>query len=76
MASILDEIQQIVDHAYPLIQKYYGKGSNPIPPIELHRDIYGNLTHQVQIKMCEKRYNKSTKTFYAQTTPVIHEIQI
>ena len=40
----LDEIQQIVDHAYPLIQKYYGKGSKPIPPIELHRDIYARLS--------------------------------
>ena len=40
----LDEIQQIVDHAYPLIQKYYGKGSKSIPPVELHRDIYARLS--------------------------------
>ena len=40
----VDEIQQIVDRAYPLIQKYYGKGSKPIPPVELHKDIYARLS--------------------------------
>ena len=39
-----DEIQQIVDRAYPLIQKYYGKGSKPIPSVELHKDIYARLS--------------------------------
>ena len=39
-----DEIQQIIDYAYPKIQKYYGKGKLPIPPIELHRDIYARLS--------------------------------
>ena len=40
----VDEIQQIVDRAYPLIQKYYGKGSKPIPSVELHKDIYARLS--------------------------------
>ena len=38
-----DEIQQIIDYAYPMIQKYYGKGKLSIPSIELHRDIYARL---------------------------------
>ena len=39
-----DEVQQIVDRAYPLIQKYYGKGKLPIPPVELHVDIIARLS--------------------------------
>ena len=39
-----NEIQQIVDYAYPKIIDYYGKGSKPIPPIELHFDIYARLS--------------------------------
>ena len=36
-----DEIQQIVDYAYPKIQKYYGKGKLPIPKIDTsHRNTY------------------------------------
>ena len=38
-----EEIQQIVDYAYPKIINYYGKGSKPIPPAELHFDIYARL---------------------------------
>ena len=39
-----DEIQQIVDYAYPKIQKYYGKGKLSIPPVELHVDIIARLS--------------------------------
>ena len=39
-----DEIQQIIDHAYPLIQKYYGKGKLDYPKIELWNDIYARLS--------------------------------
>ena len=57
----VDEIQQIVDRAYPLIQKYYGKGSKPIPPIELHRDIYARLSG---IKDMEGEASRTTKAEY------------
>ena len=40
----VDEIQNIIDYAYPKIQSYYGKGKKPIPSIELHRDIYARLS--------------------------------
>jgi len=39
-----DEIQQIINYAYPKIQTYYGKGELPIPSIELHVDIYARLS--------------------------------
>jgi len=36
-----DEIQQIIDHAYPLIQKYYGKGKLDYPKIDTsHNNTY------------------------------------
>ena len=36
-----EEIQQIISYAYPLIQKYYGKGKLPIPKIDTsHRNTY------------------------------------
>ena len=38
------EIQQTINIAYPLIQRYYGKGKKPYPKIELHRDIYARLS--------------------------------
>ena len=38
------EIQQIIDYAYPKIQKHYGKGNLPIPSTELHIDIYARLS--------------------------------
>ena len=40
----IDEIQNIIDYAYPKIQSYYGKGSLDIPSIELHVDIYARLS--------------------------------
>jgi hypothetical protein len=39
-----EEIQQIIDKAYPLIQRYFGKGKKFYPKIELHRDIYARLS--------------------------------
>ena len=37
----LDEIQQIIDYAYPKIQKYYGTGKLPIPKIDnSHKNTY------------------------------------
>ena len=39
-----EEIQQIINYAYPKIQAYYGKGKQPLPPVELHRDIYARLS--------------------------------
>ena len=41
---IIDEIQYIIDQAYPKIQKYYGKGKLDYPSIELHQDIYARLS--------------------------------
>ena len=36
-----DEIKSIISYAYPLIQKYYGKGKLPIPKIDTsHRNTY------------------------------------
>ena len=36
-----DEVQQIISYAYPLIQKYYGKGKLPIPKIDTsHKNTY------------------------------------
>ena len=36
-----DEIQSIISYAYPLIQKYYGKGKLPIPKIDTsHKNTY------------------------------------
>ena len=37
----IDEVQQIISYAYPLIQKYYGKGKLPIPKIDTsHKNTY------------------------------------
>ena len=36
-----DKIQSIISYAYPLIQKYYGKGKLPIPKIDTsHKNTY------------------------------------
>ena len=45
-----DEIQQIIDYAYPKIQSYYGKGSLDIPSIELHVDIYARLSGEPEAR--------------------------
>jgi hypothetical protein len=40
----IDEITHILDTAYPLIQKYYGKGKLSTPTIELWKDIYARVS--------------------------------
>ena len=39
----VDEIQDIIDYAYPRIKNYYGKGKLDYPKIELWNDIYARL---------------------------------
>ena len=40
----VDEIQDIIDYAYPRIKNYYGKGKLDYPKIELWNDIYARLS--------------------------------
>ena len=38
---LMEEIQKIINYAYPKIQKYYGKGKLPIPKIDTsHKNTY------------------------------------
>ena len=39
-----EEILNIANEAYPKIVKYFGKGSQPIPQIEVYRNVYVALT--------------------------------
>ena len=76
-----DEIQQIVDRAYPLIQKYYGKGSKPIPPIELHFDIYARLSgiegmEGEESDTSEAQYDPDTNMMYIYTRNIKNEEDI
>ena len=73
-----DEIQQIVDRAYPLIQKYYGKGSKPIPPVELHFDIYARLSgiegmEGEESDTSEAQYDPDTNMMYVYTRNMKNE---
>ena len=37
----IDQVQSIISYAYPLIQKYYGKGKLPTPKIDTsHKNTY------------------------------------
>ena len=63
-----DEIQQIVDYAYPKIIDYYGKGSKPIPPVELHFDIYARLSGDDKQR---GEHSKTTKAQYDENTNII-----
>ena len=63
-----DEIQPIVDYAYPKIQKYYGKGSLDIPKIELHKDIYARLSGD---EKQSGEHSSTTKAQYDENTNVI-----
>ena len=65
----IDEIQNIIDYAYPKIQKYYGKGSLEIPKIELHRDIYARLSGDEE---AEGEHSRTTKAEYDDETNVIY----
>ena len=65
----IDEIQNIIDYAYPKIQKYYGKGSLDIPKVELHRDIYARLSGDEE---AEGEHSSTTKAQYDEDTNVIY----
>ena len=64
-----DEIQQIINYAYPKIQSYYGKGSLSIPKIELHKDIYARLSGDEEAR---GEHSRSTKAQYDEDTNVIY----
>jgi hypothetical protein len=65
----IDEIQNIIDYAYPKIQKYYGKGSLDIPKIELHRDIYARLSGDEEQS---GEHSSTSKAQYDEDTNVIY----
>ena len=65
----IDEIQNIIDYAYPKIQKYYGKGSLDIPKIELHKDIYARLSGDEEQS---GEHSSTTKAQYDENTNVIY----
>ena len=64
-----DEIQNIINYAYPKIQSYYGKGSLDIPKIELHRDIYARLSGDEEQS---GEHSSTTKAQYDEDTNVIY----
>ena len=64
-----DEIQNIIDQAYPKIQKYYGKGKRDYPPIELHKDIYARLSGDEDMR---GEHSSTTKAQYDEETNVIY----
>ena len=47
----IDEVQHIVDYAYPNIKKYYGKAKKSYPVVELHKDIYARLSGDPENKI-------------------------
>ena len=63
-----DEIQPIVDYAYPKIQKYYGTGKLSIPPIKFHHDIYARLSGDDEQ---QGEHSKTTKAQYDHDTNII-----
>ena len=65
----INEIQNIIDYAYPKIQSYYGKGSLDIPKIELHKDIYARLSGDEEQS---GEHSKTTKAQYDEDTNVIY----
>ena len=65
----IDEIQNIIDYAYPKIQKYYGKGSLDFPKIELHKDIYARLSGDEEQS---GEHSSTTKAQYDEDTNVIY----
>ena len=64
-----DEIQNIIDYAYPKIQKYYGKGSLDFPKIELHKDIYARLSGDEEQS---GEHSSTSKAQYDEDTNVIY----
>ena len=65
----INEIQNIIDYAYPKIQSYYGKGSLDIPKIELHRDIYARLSGDEE---AEGEHSKTSVAQYDDETNIIY----
>ena len=65
----INEIQNIIDYAYPKIQKYYGKGSLDIPKVELHRDIYARLSGDEET---EGEHSKTSIAQYDDETNIIY----
>ena len=65
----INEIQNIIDYAYPKIQSYYGKGSLDIPKIELHKDIYARLSGDEEQS---GEHSSTTKAEYDDDTNVIY----
>ena len=63
-----EEIQPIVDYAYPKIQKYYGTGKLSIPPIKFHHDIYARLSGDEEQ---QGEHSKTTKAQYDHDTNII-----
>ena len=62
------KIQSIVDYAYPMVQRYYGKGKLSIPPIKFHHDIYARLSG---IDDMRGEASKTTKAQYDHDTNII-----
>ena len=65
----INEIQNIIDYAYPKIQSYYGKGSLDIPEIELHKDIYARLSGDEEQS---GEHSSTTKAQYDENTNIIY----
>ena len=65
----INEIQNIIDYAYPKIQSYYGKGSLDIPEIELHKDIYARLSGDEEQS---GEHSSTSKAQYDEDTNVIY----
>jgi hypothetical protein len=65
----IEEIQNIIDRVYPLIQKYYGKGKLSIPKIELHKDIYARMSG---IEDMEGEASETSKAQYEEYANVIY----
>ena len=64
----VDEIQDIIDYAYPRIKKYYGKGKLNYPKIELWNDIYARLSGDPEAR---GEASKSTKAQYDEETNIM-----
>jgi hypothetical protein len=63
-----DEIKSTISNAYPLIQKYYGKGKLPIPKIDTnHKNTYALHSGEPEAT----GHSKTTKAQYDHDTNII-----
>ena len=74
----VDEIQDIIDYAYPKIKKYYGKGKLNYPKIELWNDIYARLSgiegmEGEESDTSEAQYDPDTNMMYVYTRNMKNE---